>query len=199
MGRVDRLFFTVIIFSLGVGCHSTPQPKKETDSTAMSKGHEPSDLRMTGMHVQSYEQAGLDWEVIAPYGEVFSKRNLMRLKSLAVQLFDAGQKSTDISAEQGIMYSNTMLGPPKENTQTFWGVDLEPGDMFLVGNVVMVSTDGTKMSTDWAHYHKKTDLITSTAPVKVLRADSITYGVGMEATADLSSVHIFNETLVIPD
>jgi hypothetical protein len=38
----------------------------------------------------------------------------------------------------------------------------------------------------------------STAPVTVERPDSITHGVGLEATTDLSHIRIFNQTLVIP-
>ncbi len=71
--------------------------------------------------------------------------------------------------------------------------------MYLSKNVVMVSTDGTKVLTDWARYSKKTDLITSSAPVTVVRSDSITNGVGMEARPDMSDLKIFNQTLVIPD
>ena len=37
--------------------------------------------------------------------------------------------------------------------------------MYLSGNVVVVSTDGSKLQTDWLHYKKKEDLVVSSAPI----------------------------------
>lgn len=187
-------------------CRSKKTAAAANDAQALAALEVQSELKMTKMQVQSYGDKGLEWELVAPYGEVFSRKNLMRLREMTVQMFEDGKKSTDISADLGVMSTDpavqSLSGQPvsPENAgKAVFGIELEPGDMHLSGEVVMISTDGGKLTTDWAHYHKKTDTVTSTAPVKVERPDSITYGVGMEASADLSRLHIFNETLIIPE
>jgi lipopolysaccharide export system protein LptC len=198
MGRFNRSFFGLTLLLLG-GCGSNPRLQKQVGGGHETNGKDQSELKMSDMRVQSYGNSGVEWELKAPFGEVFSRKNLMRLKTLTVQLFESGQKSTDISANQGVMSTGPLPEGEKEADKKLFGIALEPGDMHLSGDVVMISTDGTKISTEWAQYHKKTEMITSSAPVKVERDDSITYGVGMEASADMTRVHIFNETLVIPE
>lgn len=197
MGRVNFIVLSLTLAALATGCQS--KPAVDGKAPAMPEIEFQSELKMTSMRVQSYGANGLEWELAAPFGEMFSRRNTMRVKQLTVQLFEQGNKSTDISANQGVMSTGLASSNSSPVAQNFFGVKLEPGDMHMSGNVVMISTDGSKLTTDWAHYHKKTDMISSTAPVKVERHDSITYGVGMDATADMSRVHIYNETLVIPE
>ena len=158
-----------------------------------------SQLQMTGMHIQSYGNDGLAWELVAPYGEVYTKKNMMRVKNMRATLYQKEKKSSDISAFEGYMSIDDVQTPAATDERNLRGVHLEPGDMYVNQDVVVISTDGTHLTTDWALYSKKTDLITSSAPVKVVRADSITNGVGLEASSDLINVKIFNETLVIPD
>jgi lipopolysaccharide export system protein LptC len=149
---------------------------------------------MTGMRVQSFDNGGLQWALSAPVGEMYTRKNLMRVSSMTVTLFQNGQKSSEISAGEGLMGT----GKPSSLAAPATGY-LAPGDMYVNENVVVTSTDGSKMTTDWATYSKRTDLITSTAPVQIKRSDSVTKGVGLEASSDLTKVRIFNETLVIPE
>ncbi len=198
MGRLALAFLAIATVFGGSACRRSASSSSTTAPAA--NGREVSELKMTAMHVQSYSESGLEWEMNAPFGEVFTHKNIMRVKDMSVQLYENGTKSSDVSAMRGIMST----GPKVESKTPVGGptaadVSLDQGDMYLDGNVVMISTDGSKLLTDWAHYHKKTNLITSKAPVRVERKDSITTGIGMEASADMSHVHIFNETLTIPE
>ena len=151
---------------------------------------------MQDLTVESYGAAGLEWKMRAPVGEAFTAKHLMRVRNLEVELFEAGEKSTDIRADRGVMMTGEEAGLRAASVD---GLGLRPGDMVLSGDVVVVSTDGTKLLTDWLHFQESRALIVSTAPVTVVRNDSITRGTGMEATADLQTVKIFNQTLIIPD
>ena len=71
------------------------------------------------------------------------------------------------------------------------------GDMFLDGHVVVLSTEPARLSTDWIDYRKSQGVIVSTAPVELIRGKTNTKGRGLEATPDLRSVKIFNQTVVI--
>jgi hypothetical protein len=178
------------------GCRPGASP------STLSKNHngrEMAELQMTGMRIQSYGDTGIQWEMSAPFGEVFSQKNLMRVKNMNVQLFEDGQKSSDVSGQIGFLSTGPRPQKDVKVDPSLMGMTLEEGDMFLSGDVVIISTDGSKLNTDWIHYHRQTDLITSLAPVKVYRHDSITYGIGMEAKSDMAHLKIFNETLVIPE
>lgn len=151
---------------------------------------------MGGLKVQSYGLEGLQWEMTAPRGEAFTARAMMRVDNLHVELFENKAKSTDLTADKGIMYT----GDPADHmgrSSPRDGVVVSSGDMYLDGNVVIVSTDGNKLSTDWVHYRQADQIIVSCAPVTMIRQNSITRGVGLRATPDLNRVEIYNQTLVI--
>lgn len=153
-----------------------------------------ADQTMERLHIQSYDGSQLEWELSAPKAEVFSDKGQTIIRDPEIDLFDHGKKSTTVKADEGLM----LAGETRSSlTLSTFSVALEPGDIFLSGNVVMVSTEGNRLMTDWAHYRKSVELIVSRAPVKVVRPDSITEGVGLEATPDLSKVKIFDQTLVI--
>ncbi len=196
MGSARRAVLALTFFTLAA-CRPSSTVDKSPKSALPSERQ--SELKMSAMHIQSYGDNGLEWEMTAPFGEMFTRKNVMRVRNMNVQMYENGQKSTLITADQGLFSTGARPDGAVVVTQDLFGVQLSSGDMYLNGNVVMVSTDGSKMTTDWAHYHHKTDLITSTAPVRVDRQDSTTRGIGMEATADMTRVHIFNETLTIPD
>jgi len=118
---------------------------------------------------------------------------VMNAENINIVLYEGGQKSTAISADKGFVNSGA------ETWKSPSIPILEPGDMFLNGDVVVISTDGTKVTTDWINYKKQAHIIVSTAPVQMDRENSVTKGRGLEATADLKSVNIFNQTVVIDD
>jgi lipopolysaccharide export system protein LptC len=154
---------------------------------------------MKNMRVQSVAENVLQWTLNAARAEGFTTRNFLRAIDMRVQLFENGAKSSDITANEGIVATdNTAPVTVRGFSEGFTGHSFKKGDMFMDGDVVVVSTEGSKLTTDWIYYDKTTDLITSTAPVQIVRSDSITRGQGLEASADLTKVKIFKQTLVIP-
>jgi LPS export ABC transporter protein LptC len=197
MGKSAPLFSPLIlllfIFS---GCGRAQNIR--TIGTSEGPNTDSPELAMQNMNMQSYGSKGLEWELKAPVAQGFSQKNLMHVKHMETLLYENGQKSTAITADDGFMNSGNSSGLAKE-IRLSNGVLLESGDMFLQGHVVVISTEGSTLTTDWATYHKKSALITSTAPVQLIRSDSVTKGVGLEATADLAHVKIFNQTVTIKD
>jgi lipopolysaccharide export system protein LptC len=153
---------------------------------------------MEPMRMATYGRNGKEWELKAKSAHGYSNHNLIFLDQMKVVTYDRGREATTIEAQEGIF--NRKLGIPyKPGEGDFLtGIPkLMEGDLFMQNGVVIVSTDGTKLMTDWMHFHNKDDLVTSTAPVKIIRDDSITEGTGMKAKPDLSKVEIYNETLII--
>lgn len=196
MGTVNSILLGLGLLLLG-GCSSpVSTPVHKAKATA---SHESSaELVMKPIRVESYGVDGLEWALEAPIAEGYSQKNIMLVNDMKVSLFDKGQPSSTIQAKEAFISAKMTKkdGIAVERTQ-FRNVTLDPGDMFLRGDVVVVSTDGTKIMTDWAEFDKSSELITSSAPVKVIREDSITEGVGLRATSNLAQVEIFNQTLII--
>lgn len=189
MGSFHKVVVGLILLTLLGACRSGSSSKD-----AKSENKLFADQTMERLHIQSYGATDVEWELSAPKAEVFSEKGQTVIYHLEVELYEKGKKSTTITANEGLMLAGETMS---SLTLSTYSLTLEPGDMFLSGNVVMVSTEGNRLSTDWAHYQKKKDLIVSQAPVKVVRPDSVTEGVGLEATPDLSKVKIFNQTLII--
>lgn len=192
MGTVRRVAAGLIFLTVFPACRSS-----EPSARQLPRVEKVADQKMEKLHLQSYGDTGLEWELSAPVAEGFSDDGSTIVKNLTVDLYENANKSTTVTADEGVMFS----GSQKASTLTLstFSVTMNLGDMFLSGNVVMISTDGSKLLTDWAHYKKGTNLIVSSAPVTVIREDSVTKGFGMEATPDLAHVKIFKQTLVIPD
>ncbi len=168
-------------------------------SGGLSATTEPPELFMERPRIQSYGPEGLEWELVAPQGEGYTSSNLMRVEDLSVDLFEGGKKSSQITADEALMNTGSQGKPIALSSSAYGGIELQDGDMLLNGHVVVVSTEGSTLSTDWLHYHRRKELITSTAPVRIVRPDSVTTGVGLEATSDLSRVKIFKQRVVISD
>lgn len=155
------------------------------------------DLKMTRIHLESYGKNQLEWEMTAPEALGYTGRNVVRAKDLKLVMYDNGRVSSHVSADRGVVMTDGS-DPNKQTTgEVVRGLRLKSGDMVLDGNVVVTSTDGAKLETDWVWYQRDVDLITSTAPVTLTRADSITRGVGMESTSDLRKVKIFKQKITI--
>jgi len=188
MGRVARTFFALIVL-IAPACGSGKNAKAPANNAGVDPALQ-NTLKMFDLHIQSFTDAKIAWDVTSPLGELFPANNTMRLHRMNSIMYDNGARSADLKSDLALLAT----GP---NSQPVNGVLLADGDAYLSRNVVMVSTDGTRVETDWTRYSKKNDLIFSTAPVRVIRNDSITDGIGMEARPDMSELKIFKQNLVI--
>jgi len=198
MGPFSRAFsiLSALPLCLSLACRSKPGAGQSEEAAAAAQRPE---LTMQHLKIQSYSSTGKDWEIVSPQAQGFTAKNKLEASDIQVALFQSGVKSTDIRADRGILNTeNPSATPtPASSPSTLAHRPLGPGDMYLDGHVVVVSSDGTKLITDWLRFSKASGLIESTAPVHVVRADSETRGFGIEATSNLSSVKIFNETLTL--
>jgi lipopolysaccharide export system protein LptC len=189
-----------LTLSAGLWGAACSKSKSGDDSLAKDPSADVPELAMEKTKIQSFGPEGLEWVLVTPTAQGFSVQNKMHAQNLLITFYRNGRKATDLTADEGtikfddkkvVVSTLTVKGEEKGGPG--------PGDLYLTGNVVAVSTDGSKMYTDWLRYEKLTGLITSTAPVRVIRDDSTTEGVGLQATADLSSVKIFNQTVTIKE
>lgn len=194
MGHRRQFIPGIVILAALSACRNNPSNPSASESAPERR----ADQKMERLRLQAYGPNGLEWELVSPVGEGYSADGKTVVKNLKVDLYSNSQKSSTVTADRGVMFSGVSPEGPNRSLNDV-PVLMEPGDMFLDGHVVLVSTEGHTLTTDWAHYKKKFDLVVSTAPVELVRDDSVTRGVGLEATPDLAVVKIFKETLVIRD
>jgi len=182
--------FLFIVFLVPLGCNRAKAPGKASPDQNTQMEITPQ-LTMSPVRVQFFGETGLEWEMDAPEAKGVSRSDILSARNLTINLFEGGIKSTKITADEGFINSGTTIWAPGSM------LPLNGGDMFLHGHVVVSSTEPARLTTDWINYRKSRGVIVSTAPVELIRGKTETKGNGLEATPDLRSVKIFNETLVI--
>ncbi len=191
MEKTDYLLLSLTFLTL-FGCQSKA-PAKATNSTAVNNVNNLSQLSMRPMHVQFFGENGMEWELNAPEAHGLAQAAVLSANQIDITLYQSGQKSTNITADEGFINTS------QDNWRGAGLPILKPGDMYLTGHVVVVSTDSSRLTTDWVNYKKTEQVIVSTAPVEILKENTVTKGRGLEASPDLRSVKIFEETLVIKE
>jgi LPS export ABC transporter protein LptC len=121
--------------------------------------------------MDSYTGALRQWSLKSPHANLFDQEHRVDLATPQVRFFNAGRAGSNVTAAVGRL-------------------DTETNDFWAGGGVVMVSTDGVHLESDWVRYEKASDRFVSTAPVTVTRGRSIVKGVGWEARSDLSEMVI---------
>jgi LPS export ABC transporter protein LptC len=110
--------------------------------------------------------------------DVFEKENRIDILEPVAQFYEQGQLSSTLQAGRGRMDSQTR-------------------DVWAWDSVVIISTDGARLASDWMHYISAKDRIVSTAPVTITRPGSVIHGRGWEATPDLSQVVVHQQEVEI--
>ena len=186
----------IVFWTLGAGCRGGSQKVGPDSGLVVVQRPE---LLMSQMKIQSYGPLGLDWEMTAPHADGATTKNLMHADNIQIVFFQDGKKTTDLTAREGVIRFENKSEVSASSEAINQAHNLDPGDIYLTGDVVAVSTDGSHLTTDWLWFDKSKNIIFSTAPVKIVRDDSVTKGVGLEATSNLSNVKIFKQTLTIKE
>lgn len=132
------------------------------------------DQTLSTFTMDSYTGALRQWTLTSPHADLFDRDHRVDLVSPEVRFYSAERAGANVTASEGRL-------------------DTESKDFWAGGGVVMVSTDGIHLETDWVRYEKMSDRFVSTAPVTVTRGRSIVRGVGWEARSDLSDMEIRNQ------
>ncbi len=158
-------------------CRSSP-PAGEAVAEAPAGGQ--PDQILGQFTMDAYSGLRRQWALSSPRGELFDREHRVDLVSPRVQFFNDGRPGSEVVAAQGRLNSETK-------------------DLWAGGGLVMVSTEGVRLESDWARYDKKSDRFVSTAPVTVTRGPSVVKGVGWQAKSDLSDMIIFSQRGEIAD
>ena len=113
------------------------------------------------------DQGNPVWKLYARYAAMYDARNSIVAQAVRVDFYDAqGNKTSELSAREG-------------------EIDRQSRDMIARGNVVIQTTEGTRMSTEELRFLNRTQKVRSDREVRVERAGNVLTGVGFESDPDL--------------
>ena len=113
------------------------------------------------------DQGNPVWKLYARYAAMYDVRNSIVARGVRVDFYDAqGNKTSELSAREG-------------------EIDQMSRDMTARGNVVLQTTEGTRMSTEELRFVNRTQKVRSEREVRVERAGDVLTGVGFESDPEL--------------
>lgn len=113
------------------------------------------------------DQGNPVWKLYARYAAMYDARNTIVARAVRVDFFDEqGKKTSELTAREG-------------------DIDQQSRDMTARGNVVLQTTEGTRMTTEELRFVNRTQKVISDRLVRVERAGDVLTGTGFESTPDL--------------
>ena len=178
-------FLTLILAaSLAFGCG-------ENHTVGMSgKTGELPDQEVQDFSLSETNSGALEWKLFAQYAAMYDVKNLITARGVRVDFYDEkAQQTSELTAREGEINQLTR-------------------DMTARGNVVLQSSDGTRMSTQSLRFLNRDQKIVSDELVRVERAGDVLTGVGFESDPELkhfkfrskvqATVHSKSEELLGP-
>ena len=155
----------VLLAGLLAGLLSGCGPGRE--QRPMGSAVEMPDQEVTDFVLTETDGGAPQWTLHAKYAATYTSRSVVIARDIRVDFFDEkGQRSSELTARQGEIQQNTR-------------------DMTARGNVVLKTTEGTRMTTQEMHFSNTQQLITSSQLVRVEREGSTLEGVGFSSDPDL--------------
>ena len=144
-----------------VGCEKS-RSIGPTSSNAELPDQEVSDFVLT-----ETDEGHPQWKMYARSAATYSASNLVVAQAVRVDFFDdTGKQSSELTAQEGEIHEQTR-------------------DMVARGNVVLQTTEGTRMSTQKLEFKNKLQKIVSDEFVRVERGGDELTGYGFESDPDL--------------
>ena len=168
--RMLRLGFLPGFLALGIlgsvvaGCSGG---KKVSASGATG---ELPDNEVEQFYVTETDSGRTQWTMFAQHAATYQARDLVTVRGVRVDFFDGkgdkGVKSSELVAREGELQQRTR-------------------DMVARGNVVLLTTEGWRMSTEEMHFLNSRRKITSDKLVRVEKEGTVLEGVGFESDPNL--------------
>lgn len=143
------------------GCNGLPR------ANPMSSRGEMPDQEVTDFVLTETDAGHPQWTLYAKWAATYTARNVVVARDIRVDFFDEkGARSSELTAREGEIQQATR-------------------DMTARGNVVLRTTEGTRMNTEEMHFRNREQLITSERLVRVEREGDALEGVGFSSDPNL--------------
>lgn len=146
---------------LAAGCNGMPR------SNPMSSKGEMPDQEVTDFVLTETDAGHPQWTLYAKWAATYTARNVVIARDIRVDFFDEqGARSSELTAREGEIQQATR-------------------DMTARGNVVLMTTEGTRMTTEEMRFSNREQLMTSERLVRVEREGDALEGVGFSSDPNL--------------
>lgn len=143
------------------GCNGLPRA-----NPMRSQGEMP-DQEVTDFVLTETDAGHPQWTLYAKWAATYTARNVVVARDIRVDFFDEqGARSSELTAREGEIQQATR-------------------DMTARGDVVLRTTQGTRMTTEELHFGNREQLITSDKLVRVEDKGNTLEGVGFSSDPDL--------------
>jgi len=154
------------------GCSSREKVSSDADSTNQTEILPDSELR--GATIYLYEKDKVTTEIHAERLLKFEVKDSTMAYALDMNFFDStGRLTTELVGDSGIIREMT-------------------NQLYVFGNVVVITEDKSKLETDYLYWNTTTDKIETDAFVRITKKDDVITGWGMEADPGLTRIKILN-------
>jgi len=170
------VFVAAIVLGGGflASCRSSHPAGRVEKAAAVSP-----DQVIRNFSIDSFAGKEKDWHLESPRADIFESENRIRIQKPSIRFFENSEPSSSLEAGAGEIQTS--------GARDLWAWD----------QVVMTSTDGARLTSEWLHYISEKERIVSTAPVTIVRPGTTIQGVGWEATPDLSEVLVRQQRVEI--
>ena len=159
--RMFALALAWIVLSGVLGCGSSPRMSSVPD-TGELPDQEVSDFEAT-----ETDQGTTQWKMYARSAATYRARNTVIAHGLRIDFYDEkGERSSTLTSREGEMNDMTH-------------------DMTARGDVVIQTTEGTRMTTDQLQFHNKIQRIQTESFVRVDRRGDVLTGYGFDSDPQL--------------
>ena len=146
---------------LAVGC------TQQRSVGPVANGAELPDQEVRDFVLSETSEGALEWKLYARYAAMYDARNTIVARSVRVDFYDEkGQESSELRANEGEINQLTR-------------------DMTATGNVILQTSEGTRMTTEQLRFLNQTQKVVSDKLVRVERGRDVLTGVGFESDPDL--------------
>lgn len=164
------LLMTIILVL--AGCSAREKVSSGSDSTSQTELLPDSELR--GATIYLYEKDKVTTEIHAERLLKFEVKDSTMAYALDMDFFDStGHLTTELVGDSGIIREMT-------------------NQLYVFGNVVVITDDKSKLETDYLYWNTTTDKIETDAFVRITKKDDVITGWGMEADPGLTRIKVLN-------
>lgn len=130
------------------------------------------DQEIEGFRLTHTRDGARLWVLSASLAEVYEQADRVELSGLRVDFFDdKGDVRSTLTASRGVLSRRT-------------------NDMEALGSVVLISSDGTVLTTERLVWNERRGKIQSDRAVRVTKGKDVMTGVGMESDPDLTNIRV---------
>ncbi|MGQ9706574.1 MAG: LPS export ABC transporter periplasmic protein LptC [bacterium] len=173
------ILLMIALFQFQLHCN------KETEESPIKIDSRTPDQKIEDFTLTETYKGNEEWRLVADCADVYEQMKVAKAVNITIEFYEKGKRSSILTAD--------------------WGtIDLGSNDMVAYNNVIVISSDGTKLETSKLRWDAFDAHIRSDEKVRFTKNESIIYGVGFESDPNLENFkttrmvgHLTNEEVSI--